>query len=113
VLGDREAKTGGEALSERIPGKVRVAAGTLSLRESAAIITELDLYIGVDTGPTHIAGALEVPMIGIYHHAYPGRYLAPLDRPSCRVLEQPAVGELSVDRVMSEVESLLPSEGVE
>ena len=113
VLGDREAEAAGEALSVRFPGRVRVAAGKLSLRESAAIIAELDLYVGVDTGPTHIAGALEVPMIGIYHHAYPGRYLAPLNRPSCRVLEQPAVGELSVDQVMSEVESLLPSERVE
>ncbi len=109
VLGDREAKAGAETLSQRAPGKVRVAAGELSLRESAAIIAELDLYIGVDTGPTHIAGALEVPMIGIYHHAYPGRYLAPLNRASCRFLEQPPVGELSVDQVMSEVESLLPS----
>jgi heptosyltransferase-3 len=113
VLGDREARTGAEELSRRAPGKVRVVAGELSLRESAALMAELDLYVGVDTGPTHIAGALEVPMIGIYHHAYPGRYLAPLNRARCRVLEQPAVGELSVDEVMSEVESLLPSGRVE
>jgi hypothetical protein len=46
-------------------------------------------------------------MVAIYHHAYPGRNLAPLNRPRCRVLEQPASGELTVDRVMSEVESLL------
>ena len=113
VLGDREARTGAGELSQRVPGKVHVAAGTLSLRESAAIIAELDLYVGVDTGPTHIAGALEVPMVGIYHHAYPGRFLAPLNRSNCRVLEQPAVGELSADQVMSEVESLLPSEVIE
>ena len=111
VLGDREARTGAEELSRRAPGKVRVVAGELSLRESAALMAELDLYVGVDTGPTHIAGALEVPMIGIYHHAYPGRYLAPLNRARCRVLEQPAVGELSVDEVMSEVESLFSERG--
>src|SRR5437899_3328083 len=111
VLGDRETEAAGEALSVRFPGRWRVAAGKLSLRESAAIIAELDLYVGVDTGPTHIAGALEVPMIGIYHHAYPGRYLAPLNRARCRVLEQPAVGELSVDEVMSEVESLFSERG--
>jgi heptosyltransferase-3 len=111
VLGDREARTGAAELSRRAPGKVRVVAGELSLRESAALIAELDLYVGVDTGPTHIAGALEVPMIGIYHHAYPGRYLAPLNRARCRVLEQPAVGELSVDEVMSEVESLFSERG--
>jgi heptosyltransferase-3 len=107
VLGDREAETAARALSLRFPGKVRVTAGKLGLRESAAIMAELDVFVGVDTGPTHIAGALDVPMVAIYHHAYPGRNLAPLNRPRCRVLEQPAGGELAVDRVMSEVESLL------
>jgi heptosyltransferase-3 len=107
VFGDADAARNGEDLSRRFPGKISIVAGALRLRESAALIGALDLYIGVDTGPTHIAGALEVPMIGIYHHAYPGRNLAPLARGACRVLEQPATGELRVDQVMSEVESLL------
>ncbi len=109
ALGDGDARPAAEVLSRRLPGKVHVAAGVLDLRRSAALIGELDLYIGVDTGPTHIAGALDVPMIGIYHHMYPARYLGPLERARCRVLEQPAVGELSADRVMFEVESLLAS----
>ena len=83
----------------------------MDLRASAALIAALDLYVGVDTGPTHIAGALDVPMIGIYHHAYPGRNLAPLERARLRVLEQPAAGELSVDAVMSAAEALLAETG--
>src|SRR5581483_2863343 len=112
VLGDRDARAAGEALSARLPGKVCIAAGGTGLRESAALIAALDLYVGVDTGPTHIAGALEVPMIGIYHHAYPGRNLAPLERPRLRVLEQPEAGELAVDAVLSAVEALLAESGV-
>jgi heptosyltransferase III len=112
VLGDRDARPAGEMLSRRLPGKVQLAAGELDLRDSAALIGELDLYVGVDTGPTHIAGALEVPMIGIYHHAYPGRNLAPLERSRLRVLEQPAAGELGVDAVMSAADALLAASGV-
>ena len=76
------------------------------------LIGELDLYVGVDTGPTHIAGALDVPMIGIYHHLYPGRNLAPLNRPRCRVLEQPSAGDLAVDTVLGEAVALLSPGGV-
>ena len=112
VLGDRDSLEAAKGVSRRLPGKVDVAAGAASLRQSAALIAALDLYIGVDTGPTHIAGALDVPMVGIYHHAYPGRNLAPLERPRLRVLEQPEAGELAVDAVLREAESLLAESGV-
>jgi len=112
VLGDRDSRDAAALVSRRLPGKVDVAAGAASLRESAALIAALDLYVGVDTGPTHIAGALDVPMVGIYHHAYPGRNLAPLERPRLRVLEQPEAGELAVDAVLSAAEALLAESGV-
>jgi heptosyltransferase-3 len=108
VLGDSEARDAANELMLRCPARVQIAAGDLTLRQSAAIIAELDLYIGVDTGPTHIAGALDVPMIGLYHRNYPGSNLAPLSRERCAVLEQPADGEISVERVFAEVERLLP-----
>jgi lipopolysaccharide heptosyltransferase III len=111
VLGDRDALEAAEAVTRRLPGRVDVAAGAAGLRQSAALIAGLDLYVGVDTGPTHIAGALDVPMIGIYHHAYPGANLAPLERPRLRTLEQPAAGELGVDAVYSEAEALLAGTG--
>lgn len=109
VLGDCDSRAAAEVLSRSLPGKVHVAAGELDLRRSAALIGELDLYIGVDTGPTHIAGALDVPMIGIYHHLYPGHNLAPLDRARCRILEQPHAGNLGVDTVLAEAAALLDS----
>ncbi len=38
----------------------------LSLQELFALIKNLDLFIGVDSGPLHIAAALKIPIIAIY-----------------------------------------------
>ena len=94
-----------------------IAAGEMGLRESAAIIAELDLYVGVDTGPTHIAGALAIPMVALYHCLYPGRNLAPLGHPACRIIEHPAtvdvcsessdMDDIGVDTVWTHVVELL------
>jgi heptosyltransferase-3 len=100
VLGDAQAAILAKPLAERFPGCVEIVAGNQSLRASAAMMSLLDLYVGVDTGPTHIAGALGIPMIALYHHQYPGRNLAPLQNANCHVIEHPATlsgnaGELS------------------
>ena len=47
----------------------------LSLRESAAVINELDLYVAVDTGPSHIAAALGTPSVVMFHCMRAGEYL--------------------------------------
>lgn len=65
-------------------------SGQVSLRQAAALMSLLDFYIGIDTGPTHIAGALGVPMVALYHCLHPGRNLMPLDHPRCAIIEHPA-----------------------
>ena len=92
LLGDAAAAAKARPLLSAYPRQVVLAAGKLSLRQSAALMAELDLYVGVDTGPTHIAGALGVPMVALYHSAYPGRNLAPLQHPACAVIEHPQTG---------------------
>lgn len=92
VLGDAAARPRVASIAEALPGRVTVAAGQLALRDSAALMQRLALYVGVDTGPTHIAGALGIPMVALYHPRYPGRNLMPLDNPQCRVLEGTAAG---------------------
>ncbi len=87
ILGDEAAARGAETMAGIFPGRFSVAAGSISLRESAALMKTLDLYIGVDTGPTHIAGALQVPMVALYHAQYPGRNLMPLDHPRCTAIQ--------------------------
>lgn len=105
VLGDEAARPGAGQIAAAVGERVRIAAGQFDLRASAALIAELDLYIGVDTGPTHIAGALGVPMVALYHCAYPGRNLAPLDHPALRMIEHPATGSpgAGIERGMDEI----------
>lgn len=66
-------------------------AGKLSLRQTAALMSQLDLYVGVDTGPTHIAGALRRPMVALYHCKHPSRCFAPPADPSVVVIDHPAL----------------------
>jgi len=48
-------------------------AGTLSLRESAAIIAEAELLVGVDTGLTHMGTAFERPTVALFGSTVPYR----------------------------------------
>ena len=43
-----------------------VATGITSLKQSCALIDRCDLFISNDSGPLHLAGALGVPLVGIY-----------------------------------------------
>ncbi len=92
LLGDAAAAQKAAPLVAAYPQQLVLAAGKLSLRQSAALMAQLDLYVGVDTGPTHIAGALGIPMVALYHCAYPGRNLAPLQHPACAAIEHPLTG---------------------
>ena len=79
-------------------------AGRLSLRETAALMNQLDLYIGVDTGPTHIMGALHRPMVALYHGYSPSSLLAPLEHPCLQVVDHPNAGpDCSPDESMAAI----------
>jgi heptosyltransferase-3 len=93
-------------------------ASRLSLRQTAALMGELDLYVGVDTGPTHIMGALHRPMVAMYHGSSPSCYLAPLDHPKLWVVDDPRtdrggspddyhMSDISVDVVFAKVQEAL------
>jgi heptosyltransferase-3 len=99
LLGDGAARDVGDALVARFPGRVASAAGRLGLRQSAAVIAVSDGYLGVDTGPTHIAGALDVPMVALYHCCHRGRHLAPLQRSQLAVVEHPCPDERASETV--------------
>lgn len=93
-----------QQMQQQLGERVTVFAGKLSLRETGGVMQKLDLYIGVDTGPTHLAGALGVPMIGLYHCLHRGKWLAPREHPKLVVLEHPASdAECSAQRSMSEI----------
>ena len=117
LLGGKEESAKIRELETRLGDHVTVVAGKLSLRQTAALMQQLGLYVGVDTGPTHLAGAIGVPMVALYHCYSPGRLLAPLDRNKLQVVEHPALdaggtirsemAEITVESVWRAVQALL------
>jgi heptosyltransferase III len=98
-------------------------AGRLSLRETAALMAQTDLYIGVDTGPTHLMSSFDIPIIGLYHPRHPSIGLGPKDHPLNFSLDHPrrddlpdgeprSMGDISVDRVFAQVEQALATRGL-
>lgn len=81
-----------------------VLAGTLTLRETVAVMNEIDLYIGIDTGPTHLYGALKKPMVAMYHPSLPSALYKPLEHSALYVVDHPAAGpHASSDITMAEI----------
>lgn len=118
IFGDRTDAGTAEALAAALGPPAHSLAGKLGLRETVALMARLDLYVGVDTGPTHLAGALGIPMVALYHCLHPGRFLAPLEHPAyLGVVEHPVshaeasathgMDAIAVDAVWAHVERAL------
>ncbi|GAB4420741.1 MAG: glycosyltransferase family 9 protein [Thermodesulfovibrionales bacterium] len=71
ITGDSRERGTCEELASKIEGAVSIA-GKSSLRETAAAIEQMDLYITNDTGPMHIAFALKTPTIALFCPTDPG-----------------------------------------
>ncbi|MBF0401909.1 MAG: glycosyltransferase family 9 protein [Magnetococcales bacterium] len=93
TLGDKQNLARESAFRERFPDHTLCVSGLFSLRQSAALMQRMQLYVGVDTGPTHLAGALGIPMVALYHCRFPGRNLMPLGRPHVAIIEHPGLGK--------------------
>lgn len=104
-------------LAAELGSAATLCAGKLTLRETAALMARVDLYVGVDTGPTHIMGAQHRPMVALYHGYSPSRVLKPLDHPCLYAVDHPRadqnctpevpMAEISVDTVWAAVEHAL------
>ncbi len=53
--------------------EVLVTAGALSLGESAALLELSDLYLGVDSGPMHIAAFVDTPVVALFGPTDPAK----------------------------------------
>lgn len=117
IFGGHEEVQDTRRLKEQLADRATLYAGRLSLRGSAALMSLTDLYVGLDTGPTHIMSAFDVPMVVLYHCRIPSRQIAPLDHPCLYVLDHPRLGgdcaestpmsEITVDAVLARVRRAL------
>lgn len=89
LLGGDKLQDAVSAFNLALPRHFTSFAGKLSLRQSAAILSRMQLYIGVDTGPTHLAGALQIPMVSLYHCLSRACHFAPLEHPRLRAIQLP------------------------
>lgn len=124
VLGGSDDTQDAERLGRTAPENVVVASGTFSLGQTAALIERADIFLGVDSGPSHMAAAVGTPTVACYlpknvdvfaPYTDPARYrvLAP-DSPKAPLSEIPpeavieAAGELLERGKATPPEEVLP-----
>lgn len=69
VVGGKGECALADRLVQAVPGDVVSIAGKTSIRQCAAVLKRCDLFVGNDTGPTHLATVFGVPILAIF--AYP------------------------------------------
>jgi heptosyltransferase-3 len=105
------------ALKRHLGAAATLYAGRLSLRQTGALMSRLHLYVGVDTGPTHLMSAFDIPLVGLYHGFSRSELIAPLEHPCFFAVDHPRAGpdcpteapmaDISVDRVWEAVRKAL------
>ena len=73
----------------------------------------LNLYVGVDTGPTHIMSAFDIPLVGLYHALSKTHHTGPLQHPQDYCINHPAdeagadetlpMADITVEQVFDQV----------
>lgn len=89
IFGGSEEVERVERLHASLAGRSTLFAGRLTLRQTGALMKQLDLYVGVDTGPTHIMAAQRKPMVSMYHPTAPSSALGPFGHPCCWAMDHP------------------------
>ena len=85
---DRRSKVAGSSQAKCVEPR--------PVREFAALLSGLDLFVAVDCGPLHLASALNVPVLGVYFTSDPVRF-APMGERKTVIVENKAV--LNPERV--------------
>jgi ADP-heptose:LPS heptosyltransferase len=60
-------------VTKTMSGRATIAAGRLSLTESIALMKRSSAYVGVDTGPMHIAAMVGTPVVALFGPTHPER----------------------------------------
>jgi len=88
----------------------------MPLRETAAIMSKTNMYIGVDTGPTHMMSAFNIPMIVLFHCQLKSEIYGALEHPCYFPIDHPngencsensAMSDISVETVLESVSQIL------
>ncbi len=123
VIGGGDDAALAEAVAARAPGRTHVAAGELSLRQSAALLARARVLVTNDSAPLHLATAVGTPIVALFGPTVPAQGFGPRGpadaslgrdglacRPCsthgpqvCPLLHHRCMGELSVEAVLAAV----------
>lgn len=85
VTGSEADRPLAAALTRGLPARAIDLTGRLKLRETLALIAGLDLFLSSDTGPMHMACAVDTPSVSVFGPSDPIRYFSGGDgRPGSR-----------------------------
>lgn len=76
VTGSAADKPLAEALAWALPTLPVDTTGRLGVRETMAVIEALDLFLSSDTGPMHMACAVDTPSVSVFGPTDPVRYFS-------------------------------------
>jgi len=117
LFGGRDGLERNQSLATELGDCCISFANQLSLRQTAAIMSCLNVYVGVDTGPTHIMSTFDIPLVGLYHAKSKTHHTGPLQHPRDYCINHPANEEdaddtipmaaISVDQVYKQVHKAL------
>jgi len=129
LLGSRDEIELCETVAAGAGSGARVAAGQTTLGQMAALISRATLYVGNDSGPTHIAMAVDTPTVAIFGPTDPGQFdferhalvYADLECSACsffggercRLGHWDCIGTIGVDDVYAKAGALLERRGRE
>ncbi|RJQ53528.1 MAG: glycosyltransferase family 9 protein [Nitrospiraceae bacterium] len=120
ITGSPDEKILADGIASKVKGAISVA-GRLSLRETAAVIKKLNIFITNDTGPMHIAFAVKTPAIALFcptdpalHGPYHAKHVSVIRKPvpccPCagkNCLDPVCMEQITPEEVLSAVESVL------
>ncbi|MGB5080848.1 MAG: glycosyltransferase family 9 protein [Burkholderiales bacterium] len=117
LFGGGEERSRVSWLKDRLGDRATLYAGLLTLRETAALMACTDLYVGVDTGPTHLMSTFDIPLVGLYHCISSSKLTGPADHPCFYAVDHPRareqcnerteMAEISVESVLLQVRQAL------
>jgi tetratricopeptide (TPR) repeat protein len=99
-----------------LPGLLDLGSELADFADTAALMSQLDVIVSVDTSVAHLAGSVGKPVLILLPHAADFRWLREREDtpwyPTAKLLRQPAFGDWDgvVERLSHEIHALIPAE---
>jgi lipopolysaccharide heptosyltransferase II len=110
------------SVMEDMKNKAVSTAGDLSISDSAALLARCNCLVSADTGPLHLAAAVQTPVVGLFGSTDPrrtgplgkrhqvirrGLACVPCEKKHCPLGTRSCMADITVDEVFRAVERLL------